>query len=425
MDRNKNISNAATHCASGEKKGLHAIVQFEGDKVIKIIQDFESFYAYNLAWREIKIGLSVEHPNLVSLEDYNIHFQRLEDGKENPRKIKSILIKYTNKGESLTNFIYDNHKFFFPKMIKVIMFQIFRGLAYLHKSKIIHRDLHPGNVLINNKLEVNIIDYGLARPFTEGKTLSSRSKRYFHSPEFHNNIFFIEKIPDSSMGDGNKYNEKMDIFSAGLIFYKVVTKNYLYRSSKSFKSLLMALMKWFVHKKKSRPSLYNDLVQNYQKFEEIKKIDDSTLCPLGKDLMMKCLLVEPKNRPSALEVLQHPYFQDFNKNIKNEYKNYKKIKFSEDERNQYMDIETTIESLIDMKKVCSMRDQDRKQEKKDTKELESLQRTSQTDREKKEEVSEKIEKVREQNFRSGQFNSEKFQHVGSSQTTLEESKIGN
>jgi nemo like kinase len=47
--------------------------------------------------------------------------------------------------------------------IKVFLYQILRGVKYLHSSKIIHRDIKPGNLLVNSNCVLKICDFGLAR----------------------------------------------------------------------------------------------------------------------------------------------------------------------------------------------------------------------------------------------------------------------
>lgn len=53
------------------------------------------------------------------------------------------------------------------KQIKYIFFQIIEGVDYLHENGILHRDIKPGNILINqNSLEIKIADFGLSRHFS-------------------------------------------------------------------------------------------------------------------------------------------------------------------------------------------------------------------------------------------------------------------
>ena len=393
MDNKVSMSNAATDCASGESKNLQAVIQIDGEQVNKIIQDFHGFYSYNLCWREILIGMRVRHPNLLSLEDFTINYDHFEDNTQDKKKIKFVRVRYENKGETLNNFIFENHDFFFPKLVKVIMYQIFKGLAYLHKSKIIHRDLHPGNILINTKLQLNIIDFGLGRPFKDGKELSSRSKRYFRSPEFHNDIFFIDQIPDCSIENGRKYNEKIDIFSAGLIFFKSVTNSILYRESRTFKTLIVALMRSYAVTESKMPMNFDEMVQNFERFEVVDRIKGNLLGEEGKDLMKKCLLVDPEKRISALEALKHPYFNEFNKNIEAEVGKYEEIEILDFDREEYKDIETVIRCLEELKNELNRQKGPRKKNQKEKRDLDSLKRTQQTDREKEVEINEKIQRI--------------------------------
>ena len=51
------------------------------------------------------------------------------------------------------------------KLIKSYLYQLLKGMAYIHKYKILHRDLKPQNLLISNDNILKIADFGLARGY--------------------------------------------------------------------------------------------------------------------------------------------------------------------------------------------------------------------------------------------------------------------
>ena len=69
--------------------------------------------------------------------------------------------------------------------IQTYILQVLIGLDYAHSRGVIHRDIKPGNVLINNKLkQVRIADWGLADFYEPGKKFNCRvASRYFKGPE--------------------------------------------------------------------------------------------------------------------------------------------------------------------------------------------------------------------------------------------------
>jgi cyclin-dependent kinase-like len=50
-----------------------------------------------------------------------------------------------------------------PDSIKLLIYQLLKGLAYLHSLNIVHRDIKPENLLIGDKKELKICDFGFAR----------------------------------------------------------------------------------------------------------------------------------------------------------------------------------------------------------------------------------------------------------------------
>lgn len=111
----------------------------------------------------------------------------------------------------------NNHKNGFPEEIaKNIMLQILTGIEYMHSKNIMHRDLKPENIMLQRKNDLGslkIVDFGLATSTDVDKFLFPKcGTPGYVAPEIANLI-------DKSI----KYDKVCDIFSAGVIFFKLLT----------------------------------------------------------------------------------------------------------------------------------------------------------------------------------------------------------
>ena len=91
-------------------------------------------------------------------------------------------------------------------IIKKIIIQICEGLKALHKNGIIHRDLTPENILIDDDNNIKICDFGFSKKTEYSKTIIGKHR--YLAPEMEKN---------------EKYNNKIDIYSLGCIFYELFT----------------------------------------------------------------------------------------------------------------------------------------------------------------------------------------------------------
>ncbi|ERL86141.1 hypothetical protein D910_03554 [Dendroctonus ponderosae] len=83
--------------------------------------------------------------------------------------------------------------------VQFLVYQILRGLKYIHSAGIIHRDLKPSNIAVNEDCELKILDFGLARP-TETEMTGYVATRWYRAPEI--------------MLNWMHYNQTVDIWSA-------------------------------------------------------------------------------------------------------------------------------------------------------------------------------------------------------------------
>ena len=105
------------------------------------------------------------------------------------------------------------------KIIKDIIIQICLGLKEIHKNKLIHRDLTPDNIFMDNNKKIKIGDFGVSKILTtkQNYTKSQVGKFQYFAPE-------IIK--------GENYNNKVDIYALGCIIYELFTLNEYYNEKK-------------------------------------------------------------------------------------------------------------------------------------------------------------------------------------------------
>jgi calcium-dependent protein kinase len=154
---------------------------------------------------EIELLRQLDHPNIVKLFEY---FSNND---------KYYLITEYCKGGDLSELIFKNKKKLSEESAGYIMYQIFRALIYCHNTHhLVHRDIKPENIVVfrqNNAGEdlydVKLIDFGISKIFNKlDKNEDGKVK---------GSLNYI--APEVIL---NKYDEKCDIWSCGVILYMLV-----------------------------------------------------------------------------------------------------------------------------------------------------------------------------------------------------------
>lgn len=190
--------------------------------------------------------------------------------------------------------------------VKSLMRQLLLGVNYLHSKDIIHRDLKGGNLLLNNKGEMKIADFGLARVYhQELKCLTKNVVTYWYrAPELFLNM--------------DLYNEKIDMWSIGCIFSELLTGQILFRGTEKTIDQMSKIYEKLGHpdaewKEVTQLELWEDLKprKRYTNTLEQYHIDNcSFIDNHAIDLLQTLLKYNPAHRLSAAQALDHPYFKD-------------------------------------------------------------------------------------------------------------------
>lgn len=106
--------------------------------------------------REIRFLESSSHPNIVSFYESFLH------------KMKLFIVMEYCSGGTLKDLIcwWDLKELY----ISIILWEILQGIQYLHSTGKIHRDIKPANILITDKEEVKIADFGVSAELSKTET---------------------------------------------------------------------------------------------------------------------------------------------------------------------------------------------------------------------------------------------------------------
>ncbi|XP_029051199.1 mitogen-activated protein kinase p38b-like isoform X3 [Osmia bicornis bicornis] len=189
-----------------------------GQKVAikKLARPFQSAVHAKRTYRELRMLKHMNHENVIGLLDVFHPSSSLED-------FQHVYLVTHLMGADLNNIVRtqklsDDH-------VQFLVYQILRGLKYIHSAGIIHRDLKPSNIAVNEDCELKILDFGLARP-TENEMTGYVATRWYRAPEI--------------MLNWMHYNQTVDIWSVGCIMAELLTGRTLFPGTDHIKNTLFA-----------------------------------------------------------------------------------------------------------------------------------------------------------------------------------------
>src|ERR1044072_8255853 len=174
------------------------------------------------------------------------------------------------------------------------IYQILCGLKYIHSANVLHRDLKPGNLLVNANCELKICDFGLARTKGVDNQLMTEYvvTRWYRAPEL-------------LLGSDN-YGASIDVWSVGCIFAEILGRKPIFPGTDPLNQLKLIIS---VLGSQNVPDLKFIDDQKVKRF--IKKLPFTSgrhfsqiypqADPLAIDLLQKMLVFDPTKRITVLE----------------------------------------------------------------------------------------------------------------------------
>ncbi|NXI48768.1 CDK3 kinase, partial [Chloroceryle aenea] len=253
----------------------------------KIRLDSEMEGVPSTAIREIALLKELKHPNIVRLLDV-IHSQT---------KLY-LVFEYLN--QDLKKYMDSSQTREFPlSLVKNYLFQLLQGVSFCHSHRVIHRDLKPQNLLINEAGTIKLADFGLARAF--GVPLRAYT---------HEVVTLWYRAPEILLGC-KYYSTAVDIWSIGCIFGEMVTRKALFLGDSEIDQLFRIFRTLGTPTEATWPGVTQlpDYKQDFPQWarKKMKEIVPN-LDQDGRDLLVQLLLYDPSRRISAKAALSHLFF---------------------------------------------------------------------------------------------------------------------
>lgn len=255
----------------------------------KLARPFQSAIHAKRTYRELRLLKHMRHENVIGLLDV---FYPNND----PNQI--YLVTHL-MGADLNNIIRtqrlsDDH-------VQFLVYQILRGLKYIHSAGVIHRDLKPSNIGVNENCELKILDFGLARP-TETEMTGYVATRWYRAPEI--------------MLNWMHYNQTVDIWSVGCIMAELLTGRTLFPGSDHIHQLNLIMDILGTPSEAFMQKITSDSARSY--IRSLPPLQRKNLHevftganPLAVELLALMLELDSDVRITAEQALAHPYLRQY------------------------------------------------------------------------------------------------------------------
>eukprot|EP00064_Thunnus_orientalis_P015676 superscaffoldBa00002953_g15731 len=256
---------------------------------------------------------NLKHANIVTLHDI-IHTDRC----------LTLVFEYLDS--DLKQYLDNCGNLMSMHNVKIFMFQLLRGLSYCHKRKILHRDLKPQNLLINDKGELKLADFGRNENKHIQHTDINKCKclaraKSVPTKTYSNEVVTLWYRPPDVLLGSTEYSTPIDMWGVGCILYEMATGRPMFPGATVKEELHLIFRLIGTPTEETWPGISSNeefrsyLFPQYRPqalINHVPRLDTE-----GIDLLSALLLYDTRSRISSEASLRHPYFLSLGDNIHN------------------------------------------------------------------------------------------------------------
>lgn len=263
----------------------------------KVVRAFDDVVDGKRILREIKLMKFCVHENICTVRD--VIPPRTFDSFEDVYIVSDLMDTDLHQIIRSKQGLSDDH-------VQYFLYQILRGLKYLHSANILHRDLKPGNLLVNANCDLKICDLGLARMMDPADVLRDMTEyvvtRWYRAPEL--------------LLSSTAYTRSIDVWSVGCILAELIGRKPLFPGKNHVDQLNLITSIAGTPTAEELLLISNEQALKFMKSMPFKpRVNMATRLPgasaHGVDLLDKMLQFDPRKRISVSAALEHPYLATY------------------------------------------------------------------------------------------------------------------